>query len=105
LYGKDWRKWVKHSLGKLLTGRERSIVTNGMPVLDYLRKHPIQIGNVIINHDTMLERPTFFETTLPAIAKLDLDSAKGQADFERMMFAAATMARPEFRAFLRKEFG
>ncbi len=105
LYGKDWRKWVKHSLGKILTGRERSIVIHGMPVLAYLRKHPIRIGNVTINHNTILDRPTFFEATLPAIAKLDLDSAKGQADFERMMFTAATMVRPEFRAFLRKGFG
>ncbi len=105
LYGNDWRKWVKHSLGKILSGRERSIVTNGMPVLDYLRKHPIRVGDMIINHDTLLNRRTFFEATLPVIAKLDLESAKGQADFERMMIAAATMTRSEFRAYLRKQFG
>jgi nuclear transport factor 2 (NTF2) superfamily protein len=105
LYGNDWRKWVKHSLGKILSARERSIVTNGMPVLDYLRKHRIRVGDMIINHDTLLNRRTFFEATLPVMARLDLDSAKGQADFERMMIAAATMTRSEFRAYLRKEFG
>jgi len=105
LYGNDWRKWVKHSLGKILSGNERSIITNGMPVLDYLRKHPIRVGDMIVNHDTLLNRRTFFEATLPVIAKLDLESAKGRADFERMMFAAATMSRSEFRVYLRKQFG
>jgi hypothetical protein len=107
LYGKDWRVWIKHSIGKVVTPNEQSIITNGVPVLEYLRRNPIRVKDTVINHMTFLRsaKATLFEATLPVVATVDLNSAKDQASFRRLMIAATTMIRDDFRAFLNNEFG
>jgi hypothetical protein len=106
LYGKDWRKWVGHALGKSLTPSEQSYIVNGIPVLSYLRRNPITHKDKTIDDATFLDgRLSLFEEALPVIGKLELGSSTGQMLFKRIIIAAATMPRDKFRAYLDENFG
>ena len=106
LYGRDWRKWVGHALGKSLTPPEQSYLVNGIPVLSYLRRYPITHKGKTINDATFLNgKLSSFEDALPAIGKLDFDLPADRALFKRIVIAAAILSRDKFRAFLDENFG
>ena len=106
LYGRDWRKWVGHALGRHLPPPERSYLVNGIPVLSYLRRYPITHNGKTINDATFLKgRLSSFEDALPAIGKLDFDLPIDRKLFKRIIIAAANLSRDQFRAFLDTYFG
>jgi hypothetical protein len=104
-YGKDWRKWVKNAVGKVLTPQEQSLLTNGVPILSYLRRNPIVHGNTTINDETFTNgKLSSFCSALPIISGLNMDSPADQLVFRRIIVAAATMPRSKFRVYLDKQF-
>jgi len=107
LYGKDWRKWVKSAVGsKTFSAQEQSLLINGVPVLSYLRRHPITQDGMTINDVTFLNgKMSSFCDALPVISKLDMSSGAAPAIFRRIIIAAATMPRKELRDYLDKDFG